>query len=104
MDAAMDSSEIFELLTSKEAECNDVDAITYDDRSEHFGGTAVASDGIVCCRGAQSCEISTRIEANSVVCGGKWSCSNIDDYIQATDVICSGSRSCEKSQIAATNV
>ena len=87
----------FELLTSKEAQCNEQGSAAYDDYRENFGGAALSPQtaSTICCRGGQSCYILTSIsDANNVFCGSHQSCASVQKIV-ANEVLCGGVCSCE---------
>ena len=89
--------------------CNNVDAITFDDFDSPAAGLVTSSDGgNVCCRAENSCP-STELQLTNggdAVCGGSGSClSGFIDMSASTGVIedggvyCYGYRSCYESTI-----
>ena len=101
--------DVFDLLTSRDAECNQNGAVTYDIADEHSNGDTITANSIVCCRGDQSCLFNKGIFAlgNSVVCGGYRSCFHWYDtisFIAADEVLCTGSDSCNLAIITAPNI
>ena len=97
-----------DLLTSRDAECNQNGAVTFDTAQEHMYGDTITANSIVCCRGDQSCLFNKGISAlgNSVVCGGYRSCTHWDNpsFITADDVLCTGGDSCWYAIITALNI
>ena len=98
----------FDLLTSREAECNLNGALTFDNENENqfYNGT-INSSSIVCFRGKDSCRLCDGIEAsdNSVNCAGFRSC-NVEKNKNtiADEVLCSGRESCADANITASNI
>ena len=65
-------NDAFDILTSKDEECNESGSVAYDDYREHFNGGTISATATTCCRGYTSCRFSRRISAldNTVICGG----------------------------------
>ena len=95
----------FDLLKSRDAECNRNGAVTIDTADEHSNGGLITANSIVCCRGAESCFQSAGISAsgNSVNCAGHKSCSLDGGSITADEVLCSGEQSCWGAEITSTD-
>ena len=95
----------FDLLTSRDAECNQNDAVTFDTVREHYDGGIITANAIVCCRGDESCRETEGISAsgNSVNCAGHKSCLLDGGSITADEVLCSGELSCWEAGITSTN-
>ena len=95
----------FDLLTRKDAECNENGALSFDDAQEHNDAGTVIANSIVCCRGSESCSQSEGISAsgNSVICGGDSGCA-LDGIIIADELVCSGQNSCKGAVIISRTI